>query len=133
MMMRPHGESDSRADRVAAWATGTGVGLVVFMVSWLVWNRILDMIFSAPTGPVVAMTMAVLTGATVAIRQGRRLVGRVADGVIDSGDAPKTGLADQTDGGAATGLGSGTPIRMTADAAANVEPTPNATPGPIVV
>jgi hypothetical protein len=79
MTETPHGESDARADRVAAWATGVGVGLVVFMVSWLVWNRVLDMIFSAPTGPVVAMTMAVLTGAAVAIRQGRRLAGRVPD------------------------------------------------------
>ena len=80
MTVTPQGKSDARADRVAAWATGVGVGLVVFMVSWLVWTRVLDMILSAPTGPVVAMTMAVLTGAGVALRQGRRFAGRVPDG-----------------------------------------------------
>jgi hypothetical protein len=72
-------ESEVRADRVAAWATGVGAGLVVFMGSWLVWNRVLTMFLEAPMGPVAAMTVAILTGAAVTVRQGRRLSARFRD------------------------------------------------------
>jgi hypothetical protein len=37
------------------------------------------MFLSAPIGPVAAMTVAILTGVTVTVRQGRRLSGRFHD------------------------------------------------------
>jgi hypothetical protein len=32
--------SRDRADRVAAWATGSGIGLMALMVTWLIGNRL---------------------------------------------------------------------------------------------
>ena len=78
-MTTTRSESDVRADRVAAWATGVGAGLVVFMVSWLVWDRVLTMFLEVPMGPVAAMTAAIATGAAVTVRQGRRLSARFHD------------------------------------------------------
>ncbi|HEX2405204.1 MAG TPA: hypothetical protein VHM29_10930 [Acidimicrobiia bacterium] len=69
-------DDDLRADRVAGWATGVGAGLVVFMVSWQVWSRVLTGILSTPDGPVAAMIGAVLSGAGAMILMGRRLAGR---------------------------------------------------------
>lgn len=62
-----------RANYVAAWATGVGIGLVVFMVTWIVANRITAMLMSVPAGPVLAMSLAILAGSGVAARQGVRL------------------------------------------------------------
>jgi cytochrome bd-type quinol oxidase subunit 2 len=66
----------AQADRVAAWATGIGLGAMVFMVTWLLGNRVSTKLFSVPTGPVVAMAAAVLGGIVVAVWQGRRLARR---------------------------------------------------------
>jgi len=66
----------AQADRVAAWATGVGVGLMVFMVGWLLLGRIFTMLLSAPGGPVAAMAAAILAGTVVTIWQGRRLARR---------------------------------------------------------
>lgn len=62
-----------RADRVAAWATGIGIGTAAFTVTWLLANRLLTMFLSSPTGPLAAMATAILVGVVVAVGQGRRL------------------------------------------------------------
>jgi TRAP-type C4-dicarboxylate transport system permease small subunit len=76
MTSAPHGESNARADRVAAWATGVGIGLLVFMVTWILGDRVLTRLLSPPEGPVAAMAFAILLGTTVTVRQGRRLARR---------------------------------------------------------
>lgn len=67
---------DARADRIAARATGVGVGLLVFMVLWLVGARVTVQIWGPPSSAVVAMVVAVVSGIVVAVVAGRRLVRR---------------------------------------------------------
>lgn len=64
---------DARADRIAARATGVGVGLLVFMVVWLVGVRLTEQIWDRPASAVVAMAIAVLVGSVVAVAAGHRL------------------------------------------------------------
>jgi hypothetical protein len=66
--------SRRRADRVAAWATGAGVGLLTLMVTGLVGNRLAELIWDAPVAPVVALVTAVLAGVLTAVIVGTRLV-----------------------------------------------------------
>ena len=61
------------ADRVAAWATGVGIGWLTFMVSWLLGNRLTGLIWDPPTAPIVAMAAALGLGLAVAIVGGLRL------------------------------------------------------------
>ncbi|MEX1209115.1 MAG: hypothetical protein WEE36_11050 [Acidimicrobiia bacterium] len=68
------GDGDVPADGVAAWATGAGVGLVVFIVSWLLWRRILIGVFSTPIGPVATMIVGVVSGTTAGWCVSRRMV-----------------------------------------------------------
>lgn len=65
--------SDRRADQVAAWATGVGIGVAVFMLTWLVANRVTDLLWAPPIAPIVAITVATVTGIVTSIRQGWRL------------------------------------------------------------
>jgi hypothetical protein len=65
--------SDRHADRVAAWVTGVGVGVAVFMLTWLVGNRVADLLWTPPTGPIMAIALAAVTGILVSVRQGWRL------------------------------------------------------------
>ena len=69
--------TESRADLIAARATGLGVGLIVFMLTWSIGARIAEQIFDAPAHAYVAMGMALLAGAVTAVRAGHRL-GRAA-------------------------------------------------------
>jgi hypothetical protein len=71
------------AEVVAAWATGVGVGLLVFMVSWLMGHRIAALIWDRPTGPIVALGTAVLVGAIMTILAGRHLSRATRDGTDD--------------------------------------------------
>jgi len=65
---------DTRADRVAARATGVGVGVLAFMIAWLVGARVTELIWGPPSSAVVAMAIAVAVGILVAIVANRRLV-----------------------------------------------------------
>lgn len=66
--------SAARADLISACATALGAGLLAFMVSWLIGARIAEMIWAAPTGPIVAMSAALTVGAIVAMLTVRRLL-----------------------------------------------------------
>lgn len=70
---------DTGADVVAARATGLGVGLIVFMLTWSIGARITDRILDAPAHAYLAMGVALLAGAVTAVRAGNRLV-RAANG-----------------------------------------------------
>jgi hypothetical protein len=58
---------------VAAWATAVGIGLLVFMIGWLIGHRIADLIWDRPTGPVVALGTAIVVGVVTMVLVGRRL------------------------------------------------------------
>lgn len=68
--------SRERADVVAAWATGTGIGLVVLMIAWLTGNRLAGLVWDPPLGPIVAFVLAIVVGAITAAISGRRLARR---------------------------------------------------------
>lgn len=59
---------------IAARITGIGIGLLVFMVTWLIGARLAEMIWEAPVGPMVAMITALAVGSLAAVLSGRRLV-----------------------------------------------------------
>ncbi len=61
-----------RADVVAAWAVGVGVGLLTLMIVWLVGNRIFGLVFDAPLGPTVALITALVLAAFVTAVSGQR-------------------------------------------------------------
>jgi len=67
---------NARADRVAAQATGVGVGLLAFMITWLVGARVTDQIWGPPSSAVVALVISLVVGIAVAVIAGRRLVSR---------------------------------------------------------
>jgi hypothetical protein len=62
-----------RSDRVAAWATGAGIGLIALMVVWLVGNRLAAIVWDPPVGPIVAFGGAVVIGVVTTLVSGRRL------------------------------------------------------------
>jgi hypothetical protein len=64
--------SGGTAEVVAARVTGIGIGLLVFMIAWLVGARIAERIWEAPVGPVVAMATAVVIEALAAVWSGHR-------------------------------------------------------------
>ncbi|MBN9103720.1 MAG: hypothetical protein J0I14_01835 [Propionibacteriaceae bacterium] len=51
------------ADRVYAWATATGEGLVAFMITWLVAARLMEMVLPEPLAANTAMAVAGAIGA----------------------------------------------------------------------
>lgn len=67
---REHG----RADGVAAWAVGIGVGLIALMVTWIVGNRIATVVWDTPVGPTVAFIGAILVGIVATVVAGIQLV-----------------------------------------------------------
>jgi hypothetical protein len=56
------GSSRIRADRVAAWAVGVGVGLIATMLTWLIGNRVAALAWESPVGPTIALMTAIATG-----------------------------------------------------------------------
>lgn len=63
-----------RADGVAAWAVGIGVGLIALMLTWIVGNRIAMVVWDVPVGPTVAFVGAILVGIVATVIAGIRLV-----------------------------------------------------------
>ena len=71
-MTTPH--QPGRADLVAAWAIGVGIGLIVLQLTWLVGARIAGLFWSPPQGPTIAFLTAIGAGVVVSVVAGRRLV-----------------------------------------------------------
>ncbi len=63
-----------RADAVAAWATGTGVGLIALMLTWLVGRRVAALWWGPPLGATVAFGAALGVGLAVTVVAGWRLL-----------------------------------------------------------
>lgn len=61
------------ADRVAAWAVGTGIGLMAMMLTWLIGNRLASLAWDPPVGPTVALLAAIVVGVTATSLAGLRL------------------------------------------------------------
>ena len=66
------------SDRYAAHATGVGIGLITFMVTWLVGARVTEHIWGPPAAAIVAMVTAVIVGIATTIVAGRRLLRTVS-------------------------------------------------------
>jgi hypothetical protein len=64
-------------DRVAAWATGIGIGFAVFIVTWIIMNRLTGLWLPVPEGPIVALASAVTAGGWVSVERGKTLSKRV--------------------------------------------------------
>jgi len=62
-----------RADLISAWATGVGVGFIVFMLAWIVGARVTERIWAQPTAAIVAMSVAIAAGVIAAVLMGVRL------------------------------------------------------------
>lgn len=77
------------ADRVAARATGAGIGLIALMLTWLIGNRLTGLIWDPPVGPTVAIVGATVAGAIVAVASGRVLLRRVAGTPDAAGEDPR--------------------------------------------
>lgn len=65
--------ADNRADLIAARATGLGIGLIVFMLTWTIGARVTEWLLDAPAHAYVAMAIALLTGTISTVRAARRL------------------------------------------------------------
>ncbi|HEX9977182.1 MAG: hypothetical protein V1757_03185 [Actinomycetota bacterium] len=65
-------------DRISAWVTGVGVGLIGVMVTWLVVSRLAGLFWDAPVGPIVALSSATVVGLVVTVVAGRRLAATAA-------------------------------------------------------
>lgn len=51
--------ADQRADRIAARVTGFGAGLIAFMLTWIISDRITERVLDAPNSAYLAMAMAI--------------------------------------------------------------------------
>ncbi len=70
-------QRNHKADRVAAQATGVGVGFIALMVTWLIGARLFERVWGQPSAAYVALATAVLVGVGAGAWAARRLV-RVA-------------------------------------------------------
>ncbi len=61
-------------DLLATRAMAVGIGLLVLMLAWLVGNRIAQVFWEAPTGPVVAFASAIISGIVGTFIGFRRLI-----------------------------------------------------------
>ena len=73
----------TRADAIAGWAVGVGVGLIAMMLTWIVGNRLTALVWEPPTGPTVAFVGAILAGIVVALITGARLARGASRGSVD--------------------------------------------------
>jgi len=67
-------DADTRANLVAARATGVGVGLLTFMVAWTFGSQITTRLWGPPWGALTAMGIALLVGIVATITTWRRFV-----------------------------------------------------------
>ena len=65
-------EEAGRANLVAAWAVGIGVGLVTIQITWLIGNRITSLFWDPPRGPTIAFATAVVVGGVISVIAGQR-------------------------------------------------------------
>jgi len=65
--------TQNRADLVAAWAVGIGVGLIALQLTWLIANRITSLMWEAPRGPIIAFTTAMVVGVVTSTVVGHKL------------------------------------------------------------
>lgn len=72
-------DGSGRADLVAAWAIGIGVGLIALQLTWLTANRVASVFWDAPAGPTIAFTTAVVVGIAVSVVAGRRLARKTTE------------------------------------------------------
>jgi hypothetical protein len=72
-------------DRVAAWATGIGIGFAVFIIAWTVLNRLTGLWMPAPEGPIVALIGAIVAGSSVGSERGRTLSRRASNPRAEEG------------------------------------------------
>ncbi|MBI4884292.1 MAG: hypothetical protein HY826_09600 [Actinobacteria bacterium] len=69
--------ADDRADRVAARATGFGVGLIVFMLTWTIGARVIERFVDEPNSAYAAMAIAFIAGTAATVLVGRRLISKL--------------------------------------------------------
>jgi hypothetical protein len=81
-------ERSSRADSVAAWAVGIGVGLISLQITWLIANRLTALLWDPPVGPTVAFTTAVVAGIVVSMIAGRRLIAKTMETSPNAAESP---------------------------------------------
>jgi len=72
-------QGSGRADLVAAWAVGIGVGLIALQITWLLANRITSLFWDPPQGPTIAFATALAAGAVISVIAGRRLAKKTAN------------------------------------------------------
>lgn len=78
--------ADQRADRIAARVTGLGVGLIAFMLTWIISARITERVLDPPNSAYLAMAMAIAVCVGVTLRVGHRLIASVGS-LPDDGDS----------------------------------------------
>jgi hypothetical protein len=84
---------NATADRVAARATGVGVGLLAFMIAWLIGARVTEQIWGPPSSAVVALAISVMVGILVAVVAGHRLLHRqFAESHLAPDPSPRTAI-----------------------------------------
>jgi hypothetical protein len=60
-------------DRAFVRAVAIGIGLIGFMVTWLIMNRVTERLVGQPSAAIVAMTTAFVAGVVTTIVATRRL------------------------------------------------------------
>lgn len=71
---------DARADRVAAGATGVGIGFLAFLIAWLIGARVAERVWGPPSSAMVALAVSVVVGIVVALVAAHRLARRQLSG-----------------------------------------------------
>ena len=61
------------SDRAFLHATAIGVGLIGFMVTWLVMARVTERLVGQPAAAIAAMAAAIVAGVITTVVAGRRL------------------------------------------------------------
>ena len=84
--MKPRAASQLRADLIAASATGSGIGLMALMITWLVGNRLFGLLLEPPRGPTVAFAVAIALGIATTALTGKRLAATTTTNTMEPDD-----------------------------------------------